>query len=187
MLKRNDGSCRLMASITTRLSETTSTWARAIAPIAEWVAQELWASTRKRPSSSDLLPTRLTQRRKTEGRGKEFVAVVAAAPNPERVCRACGAPAPHGKVCSKCGRAISRENMLEFAKVGRIAAQHGDAQRKRSETQLRQQSCSKGVAWSVDEQPDQRRSLPKRNSAPISFSHNFSNSFCARCVCSLCR
>jgi len=91
-----NGNCRLMTSLTARLSETAPTWGRAVAPVAEWLAQEIWSSTRNRTSKTDVLPTRLTQRRKTEGREREFVPAFVTAPNPERVCCACGAPAPHG-------------------------------------------------------------------------------------------
>jgi hypothetical protein len=138
-----NGNCRLMASIATRLSETAPTWARAVAPVAEWVAQELWASTRKRIANSDLLPTRLTQRRKTESRGREFVPAVLTAPSHERICRACGAPAPHGRHCLKCGRLLARKSMTELAKAGRIAAQDIDAQRKRSGTQQRHKAAQR--------------------------------------------
>jgi hypothetical protein len=141
--EQRDGNCRVMPSLATRLSETAPTWYRVIPPMAEWVAQELWTSIRKRAANSDLLPTRLTRRRKTEGRGREFVPREPAPPSPDRVCRACGASAPHGPRCSKCGRTLARENMIQFAKVGRVAAQGVDAQRKRSETQLRHKAAQK--------------------------------------------
>jgi CRISPR-associated protein Cas1 len=40
-LELNDGNARLMAELAVKLSETAPTWRRAVAPIAEWVAQEL--------------------------------------------------------------------------------------------------------------------------------------------------
>jgi len=58
-----NGNARLMASLTERLSETAPIWARAIAPVAEWVAQALWNSANKK----EHLPTHLTQRRRSEG------------------------------------------------------------------------------------------------------------------------
>jgi hypothetical protein len=42
--KQPNGNARLMKSLTERLSETAPTWARAVAPVAEWVAQALWSS-----------------------------------------------------------------------------------------------------------------------------------------------
>jgi CRISPR-associated endonuclease Cas1 len=77
-LRRSDffetgtGNCRLMSSLAVHLSETAATWGRAVAPIAEWVAQSLWTSARETASRDQMLPTRLTQRRRSEGRGKEF-------------------------------------------------------------------------------------------------------------------
>ena len=37
--EQRDGNCRLMAPFAVRLAETAPTWGRAVAPIAEWVAQ----------------------------------------------------------------------------------------------------------------------------------------------------
>src|SRR5439155_116209 len=60
LFERRDGNCRLMASFAIRLTETASMWARAIGPVAEWVARQLWSTTQKR-TQSNLPPTRLTQ------------------------------------------------------------------------------------------------------------------------------
>ena len=68
--EQRDGNCRLMSSLAVRLSETAPTWGRAVAPIAEWVAQSLWTSARKTARQDQTLPTRLTHRRRSEGRGK---------------------------------------------------------------------------------------------------------------------
>ena len=45
--EQRDGNCRLMRSFAVRLSETAPTWARAVAPVAEWVARALWHTTTK--------------------------------------------------------------------------------------------------------------------------------------------
>src|SRR5205823_12681620 len=37
-LEQRNGNCRLMAPFAIRLTETASVWARAIGPVAEWVA-----------------------------------------------------------------------------------------------------------------------------------------------------
>ena len=70
MLDKN-GNCRLMTHLCAKLSETSPIWRRAVLPVAEWIAQVLWSSTGKSTSKEATLPTRLTQRRRTEGRGKE--------------------------------------------------------------------------------------------------------------------
>ena len=88
--EQRDGNCRLMSELAVRLSETAPTWGRAIAPVAEWVAQSLWTSTRKATRGDKTLPTRLTQRRRSEGRGKEFIPNAKPAPYPKNVCPGCG-------------------------------------------------------------------------------------------------
>ncbi len=67
--EQRDGNCRLMASLAARLSETAPTWGRAVAPFAEWVAQTLRTPHCKPASKDQTVPTRLTQRRRSEGRG----------------------------------------------------------------------------------------------------------------------
>jgi hypothetical protein len=67
--EQRNGNARLMASLTERLSETAPMWARAVAPVAEWVAQALWTSAKRPLHTEPSLPTRLTQRRRSEGRG----------------------------------------------------------------------------------------------------------------------
>jgi hypothetical protein len=69
--EERNGNCRLMGPFATRLSETAPTWGRAVAPVAEWVAQAFWSSSRG-SSKKDAIPTRLTQRRRSEGRGNKF-------------------------------------------------------------------------------------------------------------------
>jgi len=149
--EQRHGNCRLMASLTSRLSETMQTWARLVAPVAEWVVQQLWNSTRKRSSTSTPLPpTRLTQRRRTEGRGRDFVLATHPEPVPEKVCRGCGAVTRQGEHCPKCGREISREKLIELAKIGRVAAMRPESRRKQAETQSRHRAAQE--AW---------RSMPK--------------------------
>jgi hypothetical protein len=141
--EERNGNCRLMASLTVRLSETAPTWGRTVAPVAEWLAQELWSSTRKENIENGCVAKALDPKAKNGRQRNEFALTSPAAPNPERVCRGCGAPAPHGQRCWNCGRALARENMINFAKVGRVAAQGGDAQRKRSQTQLRHKAAQR--------------------------------------------
>ncbi len=69
--EQRDGSCRLMSELAIRLSETTSMWARAVAPVAEWVAQKLWSTIRK-PKSKTSLPTKLTENNRRRNQ-RQFV------------------------------------------------------------------------------------------------------------------
>ena len=48
--EQRDGNCRLMGPFAVRLAETAMTWRRAVAPVAEWVAQALWNSHQDHPT-----------------------------------------------------------------------------------------------------------------------------------------
>jgi hypothetical protein len=85
-------------------------WGRAVAPVAEWVAQALWNSSRSR-STNDAVPTRLTQRRRIEGRGNELRIGLRAAPKRIRVCELCGAEGIRKRYCPSCAVEVARENM----------------------------------------------------------------------------
>jgi CRISPR-associated endonuclease Cas1 len=143
--ERRDGNCRLMASLAVRLSETVPTWGRAVAPVAEWVAQALWNSIRKPARGERTLPTRLTNRRRSEGRGKEFIADTIPAPYPEKICPGCGATTRKGRHCPKCGREISKKKLIELAKIGRVAAQSPESRKRRSDAQRRHGAAKR--AW----------------------------------------
>src|SRR5262249_22148449 len=56
--EQRNGNCRLMASFTAQLSETAPTWGRAVAPVAEWVAQAFWNAP-STVNKKSVVPTRL--------------------------------------------------------------------------------------------------------------------------------
>ena len=149
--EERDGNCRLMAPFAARLSETAPTWGRSVAPIAEWVAQAFCDSIQKPVRQGQSLPTRLTQQRRSEGRGKEFVLDSRPAPSPENVCHGCGASTKLGRLCPKCGREVSRGKLIELAKIGRLAAQRRDSRKKQAETQRRHQAAQR--AWQSAPKP----------------------------------
>ena len=72
-LRRSDffetatGNCRLVSQFCAKLSETAPTWAKLIAPWAEYVAHTLWARSQARSRRS--LPTPLTQQHRREAKG----------------------------------------------------------------------------------------------------------------------
>lgn len=138
-----EGNCRLKGPFAAKLAETASTWRKFVAPWAEFIATELWATTRRRSPAQQFPPTRLTQRRRTEGRGKEFTPAAVPLPKTERVCRSCGAPAPHGQRCANCGREFAREKMIALAKVGRASAHEPASRKKCSETQRRHEAAER--------------------------------------------
>ncbi len=115
--EERDGNCRLMGPFAARLSETALTWRRAVAPVAEWVAQAFWSSRQKTGEMDRLVPTRLTQRRRSEGRRRE-VAAVAAPPKRARICEVCGAEGGKNRYCRACAVELSRETMANVALIG---------------------------------------------------------------------
>jgi CRISPR-associated endonuclease Cas1 len=149
--EERDGNCRLMATFAVRLSETAATWGRAVAPIAEWVARELWSTTIKR-TRPRLPATRLTQNHKREAKGVSMNAPSPEPPKPPRICLGCGAPIIYGKnFCSSCGVIIARDELIKSAERGRVAAQSSEAQARRTETQRRNANAQ--LAWEKSGQP----------------------------------
>lgn len=148
--EQRDGGCRLMSPLTERISETSPTWARAIAPIAEWVVQTLWTSARRAPSEK-APATRLTQQRRSKGRGKEYIQDTTPAPHPTNVCEGCGSPTKTGRNCPKCGREISGKKLIEMAKLGRVVARSAQSRKKRAETQRQHEKAKR--AWRLGPQP----------------------------------
>lgn len=144
--EQRDGNCRLMGSLAILLSQTAPTWGRAVAPVAEWIAQAFWNSVRKPARKDHTLPTRLTQRRRSEGRGNVFIPSKEPAQSQRNVCPGCGTTTRGGLHCRKCGGEIARERLIEIAKTGRKAASKPEARKKLAETQQRHQAARK--AWS---------------------------------------
>jgi CRISPR-associated endonuclease Cas1 len=135
--EQRDGNCRLMTALASRLSETSNMWRRAIAPIAEWVSRTLWARSSK--SSRQVFPaTRLTQSRRREAKGMSGTATKEKAVEVLRLCRTCGNPLKRGKRdCASCAKAVSKANLIEAAKLGRIATHSAKAEALRAATQRR--------------------------------------------------
>jgi CRISPR-associated protein Cas1 len=141
--EQGNGNCRLTASLAAQLSETAIVWGRAVAPVAEWVAQTLWNSSRKPAPPGHGFPTRLTQRRRSEGRGSHFISQRASVPSPPKVCPGCGANTSEGRLCPTCGRMVSREKLINLAKAGRVVAQAPEARLKRSESQRQHEAAKR--------------------------------------------
>jgi len=140
-----------MGSFAVRLSETAPTWARAIAPIAERVARALW-TTRPKPPRHPFPATRLTQghRRKAKGMPVEMPAQPVA--RPPAVCRLCGVSIEASRrYCAACGVTASRENLIELAKLGRIAGHSPEARARQGEKQRRH--AAEVEAWNPSKQP----------------------------------
>jgi CRISPR-associated protein Cas1 len=156
--ERPDGNCRLTASLAVRLSETASMWGRAVAPVAEWLAQELWSSPRRNSVRNQSFPTRLTQNRKRNSQGGPLQSTAIRPPRRAGVCRECGATIEGEYArCGKCRIQDATNRMVDVARVGRLTAHGIQAQARRSNTQhcnaLLQHSwqASSQPAWLTEE------------------------------------
>ena len=133
-----EGNCRLMGPFAAKLSEAASTWRKFVAPWAEYMARELWTTTRKRTPAQELPPTRLTQQRKREAKGSTYSVSVQPAPRPERVCIDCGTHVnPGHDRCKPCASVLSTKAITEGAIAGRILAHTAKARRSRIATKRR--------------------------------------------------
>lgn len=130
---------------------TAPLWARAVAPVAEWIARQLW--TRQRKSEHDVAPpTRLTQSHKRKAKGSSFVPAPEPAPKTESLCRDCGACVGPGRVhCPKCAIVYSTDRLKHAAQMGRVASHTAEAEARRSETQRKHAIARYG--WSPSAQP----------------------------------
>ena len=167
-----DGNCRLTASFAVRLAETAPTWGRAVAPIAESVARDLW-STVKKSARLQVLATRLTQTNKREAKGVSSDSLGKnPAPKPARICRGCGASVNRARdYCAACGLVISTAKMREVSKAGRAAAQSPESQASRAETLRRNANAQrewKKKGKSVSEEAYVRDILPRLPKLSIS-------------------
>jgi hypothetical protein len=150
--EERDGNCRLMGPFAVRLSETAPAWARAVAPIAEGVARTLWA-TRPKPPRQFFPATRLTQGHRRVAKGMPVDMPAQPAARPPAVCRVCGVSIEAGRHhCASCGVAVSRENLIKLAKLGRVAGHSPEARARQAEKKRRHDAEVK--AWNSSDKPD---------------------------------
>lgn len=150
--ERPDGNCRLTPSLAVQLSETAPMWGRAVAPVAEWLAQTLWSSPRRNSAGNTILPTRLTQNRKRFAQGGAAQSARAQPPRRENICRECGKTIQQGNTrCGDCRIETATGRMADVAKIGRLTAHGSQAQAKRSNTQRR--NAISWHSWKASSQP----------------------------------
>jgi CRISPR-associated endonuclease Cas1 len=125
-LKRNwffeerNGNCRLMADLASQLAETTSTWARLVAPLAEWAVKEIASTTKPQRS---IPATRLTQNHKRALSGGTFLPKPESSVRPRNMCTACGNGIQNRyEKCSVCLVADSTLHLTSAATQGRVAS-----------------------------------------------------------------
>jgi hypothetical protein len=150
--EQRDGNCRLMGPFAVRLSETATMWRRAVAPIAEWVAQALWNSHHGSSKTIQQLPTRLTHRRRSEGRGNDFEVQPSTVPRQAKICEICGAEGIKNRYCRSCAVEASREKMAQVALLG-----HKKARSKKTRAYISKVLSDHAVAntwWEQSSMPD---------------------------------
>ena len=149
--ERRDGNCRLMASFAVRLTETAGIWARTVGPVAEWVTQRLWSTTRKR-TQSNLPPTRLTQTHRREAKGGVSAPIVPASPRVENLCRGCGKTIRDGRThCANCAVTSATERFVNAARIGRVAARSPEARARHAESERHHANARS--SWDASSQP----------------------------------
>jgi len=136
--EQSNGNCRLMGPFAAQLSETALTWRRAIAPYAEMAAKILWQGRPKR-SPFNPLPSRLTQSMRSRAVNVTPTSAAPVLPETRPRCGVCGGAVTTGsRYCVNCVPNVNRENLLEQAKLGRIATHSPSAEARRSASQRKQ-------------------------------------------------
>jgi CRISPR-associated endonuclease Cas1 len=149
--EQRDGNCRLVADFAASLSETTPIWYRQVAPVAEWVAQQLWSTTRKR-TQTDLPPTRLTQTHRREAKGIWSALKSSVAARADNLCRGCGkAINPGREHCANCAVSHATDRLAIASRLGRAAAQTAETLAKQSASQRRHSRARS--SWDESSQP----------------------------------
>jgi hypothetical protein len=147
-----NGNCRLMGEFASELSQTAMTWRRAVAPFAEEAAKMFWQGRTKR-SPFNPLPTRLTQSMRRHAERPTPTSTAPVLPKTRSRCGVCGGTVTTGsRYCMNCVPIVNRENLLEQAKLGRIATHSATAEARRSATQRKQFDAIR--KWNPSERPD---------------------------------
>lgn len=146
-----NGNCRLMAHFSAKLSETAPVWGKLVSPWAEYVARSLWRTTHK-PARRDAPATRLTQHHRRQAKSGSSTPRFGLPPRPPSICRGCGVSVKFGKsYCAACGVTVSKEGLIEAAKLGRIVGHSPDARAQQAEKQRRHAAAVK--AWNPSDKP----------------------------------
>jgi hypothetical protein len=150
--EQRNGNCRLMGPLAVRLSETATTWARAVAPLAEWVAKQLWQRKRT-PEKKIGPPTRLTQARRREGQGGRPIQSELTAPRRKNICRGCGMTLTRGRDhCAQCAVSHASERLVHAARLGRALAHTPEARAREGQKQL--QHAEARSSWTPSNKPE---------------------------------
>jgi CRISPR-associated endonuclease Cas1 len=145
-----DGTCRLMPVLAARLAETALKWRTEVAPFAEWFAQAVCStstdSTLRGPR------TRLTRRHWREAMRRDSAPTETRAPEPQSVCRTCGAAVSQRRgLCKACSVVVSTNALVKGARAGRVAARTPEALARRRKSSQRQNEALQ--AWNPADHP----------------------------------
>jgi CRISPR-associated endonuclease Cas1 len=133
--EQRDGNCRLMGPFAAQLSQSAPTWARLVAPVAEWFAQEI---SRPKTSKPRVFPTRLTHQNRRAVRSNSPAPVGNRGPTPIKLCRLCGAQIKSKSgTCVTCSKPIHTSRLTKAAHIGRVASHAAKSEAKRASTQQR--------------------------------------------------
>jgi CRISPR-associated endonuclease Cas1 len=147
--EERNGNCRLMADLASQLAETAPTWARLVAPLAEWAVKEIASTTKTRRQAP---PTRLTQNRKRALTGGTFIPSPTNSVRLQNMCSVCGNEIRNGiEQCWFCAVEVSTQRLTRVASEGRVVSHTDEAEAKRSKTQLANHATLQ--EWSAFDQP----------------------------------
>ena len=79
-----------------------------------------WNSAGNSANKEFSLPTRLTQRNRSEGRGNTFRQRAALAPCHQKICADCGAEGVNGRYCRACAAEAARRTMADIASLSHM-------------------------------------------------------------------
>jgi CRISPR-associated endonuclease Cas1 len=150
--EQKDGSCRLMAPFTAKLSQSSPAWRQLVAPIAEWVCKVLWSTVRHNGRRAPA-PTHLTQSNRRYAKGLPRLRSVSP-PQPPHLCKTCGARVitPGCDRCGSCKIAVCTEELIKAARKGRLLSHSPDATARRIEGRRRHAAGIR--AWNPADQPE---------------------------------
>jgi len=166
-LETATGNCRLMSRLCSQLSETAPTWGRLVAPWAEYVARTLWKEAKSGRTRNSSPPTRLTQQRRTEAKGKVWAVEP---PKSDHLCRGCGKTIRDARThCAKCAVGSATERLVDAARIGRVAAQSPEARARHAESERRHAKARS--SWDASSQPDWLTSEYSQTFQQLVFEH----------------
>jgi len=117
--EQSNGNGRLMSPFAVRLAETAPNLGTSSRPDFRMVAQALWNAPSRSDTKKHSVPTSLTQRRGSEGRGRKIRALANPVPQQIKICEVCGAEGVRNRYCRSCAVEASRETMAKVALMGR--------------------------------------------------------------------